>query len=131
MMFDYLSGSRTKAFVFSAVAVLAVAVSISMLLPEEEKLSKEEILLYKCEKAISVLQQNLIDLNNKIQDEASRGDPSLERGLTACALDSDFILETLDKVQCSNNSELRARRKLFVERVHELSEVIDKLRTAV
>jgi hypothetical protein len=131
MMLAFISGSRAKTFFFSAVAILAVAVSISMLIPEEEKLTKDETLLYRCEKAISVLQQNLIDLNVKIQDEASRGDPSLERGLTACALDSDFILETLDKVHCSNNSELRARRKLFVERVHELSEVIDKLRTAV
>ena len=130
-MFSIISGSRNKALLFSAVAVVVVAVSISMLFPEEEKLSKDETLLYRCEKAISVLQQNLIDLNNKIQDEANRGDPSLERGLTACALDSDFILETLDKVHCSHNAELRARRKLFVERVHELSEVIDKLRTAV
>ncbi len=130
-MFDFISGSRTKALLFSAVAVLAVAVSISMLFPEEQQLSRDETLLYRCEKAISVLQQNLIDLNNKIQDETNRDNALLERSLTACALDSDFILETLDKVHCSHNTELRARRKLFVERVHELSEVIDKLRTAV
>lgn len=116
------AGSSSKVWIFSFAAVVALAVTINLLLPEEPLKSNEEEMLDRCEKAISALQA---DLDQACLDQASG--QSVAGRIKLMVLNCDFIFEKLDAINCSNLLDLRSRRKLHVERLHGISQLVDKL----